>query len=172
MRHLIIIILMLAYGMSMTYAQSIPGINKKPPSETEIFFNAYVSNEDEVLADILMEKAKGIIGRTGCGKENAEYMIVPSIQVDETERSSGMIRNVTLIKGSLSLMAVSRANKDAVWHSVTIPLEATVTGEVSDPALKLAHQIKINDAVYVRFVRVARRKISEFFSNNQTDTYP
>lgn len=172
MRHLITVILILAYGISTPYAQNLPDINKKQSPEPEIFFSAYVNNEDEVLADILMEKVKGIIGRTGCGKENAEYMIVPSIQVDETERSSGMIRNVTLIKGSLSLMAVSRANKDAVWHSVTIPLEATVTGDVSDPALKLAHQIKINDAVYVRFVRVARRKISEFLSNNQTDTYP
>ena len=171
MRHLIII-LILASGIGVTYAQNLPDINRQPSPETAIFFSAYVNNEDEMLADILMEKAKGIIGRIGCGKENAEYMIVPSIQVDETERSSGMIRNVTLIKGSLSLMAVSHENKDAVWHSVIIPLEATVTGEVSNPALTLAHQIKINDAAYVRFVRVARRKISEYLSNNQTDSYP
>lgn len=129
-------------------------------------FEASVDNADKALAGILNAKIKGIIGRTGCGGDDAEYLIVPSIEVDGTERSSGLVRNVTLVKGALTLMAVSRDNTEAIWHSARIPLEATTTGESQPPAILLAERINVNDAVYVRFVRVARRKISEAKTGN------
>lgn len=153
--------LILACDIVSLSAPNMPDINEKTATEAEACFCAYVDSSDETLADILIKKTKGIIGRIGCGHNDAEYLLVPSIQVDETECSSGMIRNVTLIKGSLSLMAVSRKNPDIIFHSANIPLEATVSGNPSDPAIELAKQIKVNDAVYVRFIRVARQKISE-----------
>ncbi len=172
MRHLITILLILACNIRVLSAHNIPDFHEKNTTESKACFSAYVDTSDETLADILMEKTKEIIGRIGCGHKDADYLLIPSIHVDETERSSGMIRNVTLIKGSLSLMAVSRKNPATILHSTNIPLEAIVTGNPSDPAIELAKQIKVNDAVYVRFVRVARRKISEELSESPSINRP
>ena len=161
MRNLITIILIVASNILPLSATNLHETDQKTTDEAEACFIAYVDMTDETLADILIEKTKGIIGRIGCGHQDAEYLLVPSIHVDETERSSGMIRNITLIKGSLSLMAVSRKNPDIILHSANIPLKATVTDNSSDPAIELAKQINVNDAVYVRLIRVARKKISE-----------
>lgn len=111
--------------------------------------------------ELLREKVSRIIGRIGCGAENARFMIVPSLDVNRVSTSSGLVRNVKLAEGELTLKAVSVDDPDMVWHSVSIPLEAVLTGGNEDPAIELAKRINVSDAVYVRFVRVARKKIAE-----------
>lgn len=146
----------------------LPAIASEERSDTlaaapqpEACFNAGTPRGDKSVAEILLNKTRGIIGRIGCGADDAAYLIVPSLVVEEVNRTSGMVRNVTLAKGTLTLEAVSAKNPDMVWHSITIPLTATMTGKNENAAEALAKQIKISDSAYVRFVRVARKKIAE-----------
>ncbi len=121
------------------------------------------------VAETLRQKTRSIIGRIGCGAEDAAYVIVPSLVVDETKSTVGTLRNVTVAKGTLTLEAVSAGNPDMVWHSITIPLKASITGPDANPEEALAKQIQVSDSRFVRFVRVARKKIAEasVLSNNE-----
>lgn len=128
---------------------------------SEACFAPLVSHADPAVAEILLNKIRNIIGRVGCGAPDAEYRIVPVLEVEEENTTSGLVRNVTVAKGTLTLQAVSADNPDMVWHSAVIPLEATITGASKSAPEALARQIKVSDAAYVRFIRVARKKISE-----------
>ncbi len=130
-------------------------------AQTEAVFRVGVPKGDASVEEILRQKTRSIIGRIGCGGETAIYEIVPTIEVDETKSTSGTIRKVTVVKGTLTLEAVSAGNPDMVWHSASIPLKATVTGSDANPAEALANQIQVSDSRFVRFVRVARKKIAE-----------
>lgn len=127
----------------------------------EATFAPLVSYDDPAVAEILLEKVRNIIGRVGCGAPDAQYRIVPVLVIEEVNTTSGLVKNVTVAKGSLTLQAVSADNPDMVWHSAVIPLEATITGDGKSPGEALARQIKVSDAAYVRFIRVARKRISE-----------
>lgn len=124
------------------------------------------------LAELLREKVSRIIGRIGCGADNARFMIVPSLDVNRVTTSSGLVRNVVLAEGELTLKAVSIDNPDIVWHSVSVPLEAVLTSSDADTAMELARKINVSDAVYVRFVRIARKKIADASVPLEKDTEP
>lgn len=148
-------------------AESSPSENGRYPeavkvasSGNEAYFKVAPIGES-VVEELLREKVSRIIGRIGCGSENARFMIVPSLDVNSVATSSGLVRNVILAEGDLTLKAVSIDDPDMVWHSVSIPLEAVLTGGEADPAMELAKRINVSDAVYVRFVRIARKKIAE-----------
>lgn len=166
MRNIILTIVVCLFGTLTSFAQMDTSEKNLNINKKNVYFIAHADTTDIDLGELLKKKTESIIGRTGCGGEDSEYLIVPSIEVGTLEKSSGMIRNVTIVKGTLTLKAVSKKNQDIIWHSATIPLEATITGESADPAIALANQIKVTDAVYVRFVRVASRKISESLSKN------
>ncbi len=166
MRNLIISIFLSLWCTLVSFAQTDALENRLEAENPNVHFLAYSDTTNVELGNLLKKKTESIIGRIGCGGEDAAYLIIPSIEVDSEERSSGMIRNVSLIKGTLTLKAVSRENQDIIWHSTTVPLEAVVTGTTTEAAMVLANQIKVTDAVYVRFVRVATRKINEASTYN------
>lgn len=141
---------------AVTPADSLPST-----AQTEACFKVGEPKGCESVAETLRQKTRSIIGRIGCGAEGASYMIVPSLDVDELKSTSGTLRKFTVAKGTLTLEAVSVDNPDMVWHSVTIPLKASITGPDADPAEALAKQIQVSDSRFVRFVRVARKKIAE-----------
>ncbi len=152
----------------MSANTSIPDSVESASGRYEVCFKAAPLGES-VLAELLREKVKRIIGRIGCGSEDAQYMIVPSLDVDRVVNSSGLVRNVTLVEGELTLKAVSICDPDVVWHSISIPLEAVLTGSNEDPAEALAKQIQVSDSRFVRFVRVARKKIADGVSSKAND---
>lgn len=125
-----------------------------------ICFGLEVQVKDPVVAEVLRQKMLSVIGRIGCGCENADYLILPTLEVGDVRHTSGMVRNTTVAKGILTLEVVSADNKEIMWHSATIPLKAIVDDGVN-PAESLAKQIKPTDSAYVRFVRLARQKIAE-----------
>lgn len=130
-------------------------------SQRETCFSVGEPKGSAAVAEILRQKTRSIIGRIGCGADGAEYVIVPSLDIDESKSTAGTLRKITVVKGTLTLEAVSAENLDMVWHSVTIPLKASVADPDADPSEALAKQIQVSDSRFVRFVRVARKKISE-----------
>ncbi|MDE6547926.1 MAG: hypothetical protein K2L22_02915 [Muribaculaceae bacterium] len=170
MKHIsfiIFAIIEIALTSSIYAAESSPSENGGCPEAVEVASSGkeacfkVAPIGESALEGLLSEKVSRIIGRIGCGAENARFMIVPSLDVNRVSTSSGLVRNVILAEGELTLKAVSIDDPDMIWHSVSIPLEAVLTGSNADPATELAKQINVSDAVYVRFVRVARKKIAE-----------
>ena len=133
--------------------------NQAEAPETEICFSAKEAEGTETVAKVLNQKIHTIIGRIGCGCEDAQYLIVPVLEVTDVKHTSGTLRSVTSARGELILEAVSASDPEMVWHSVTIPLKCIVErGE--DPAEALAKQIKVTDSAFVRFIRIAKQKIA------------
>lgn len=124
-----------------------------------ICFGLEVQDNDPAVAEVLSRKLRSVIGRIGCGCENADYLILPALEVSDVRHTSGMVRNASVAKGSLTLEAVNTHNKERIWHSATIPLKAMVD-EGETPAEALAKKINTSDAAFVRFVRLAKQKIA------------
>lgn len=161
MKCLKILFFLVCFIFSFNIYASDPVDSVASSPQIESYFNAGVPKGNTDLAEILSEKTRSIIGRIGCGAENAAYLIIPSLEVDDIKTTSGTLRKVSVAKGSLTLEAVSADNPEMVWHSITIPLKATITGSESEPAEALAKQIQVSDSRFVRFIRVARKKIAE-----------
>lgn len=109
---------------------------------------------------LLETKMNQVLGRCNAGAAdmNNPFTIVPAIIINDVTSSSGLMQNVTSIKGELVLSAGNKYN-DAVYYSVSIPLTAAETGKVVDPGELLVKTIKPTDAAFVRFFRNARNNI-------------
>lgn len=134
---------------------------KKSLDVKDICFMPGIAKCDASVSDILLQKTRGIIGRTGCGAEDASYLIVPSLVVEDVRHTSGTTRNMSVAKGKLILEAVSADNPEVVWHSASVTLKVVLSGNDTNPEEALAKKINIEDKAFTRFVRIAREKISE-----------
>jgi len=93
------------------------------------------------------------------------FAVQPSIAVEDALETEGMIREVAVVKAELTLTAVNSID-GTIYHTAVIPLKASATDGKAKALEKMALGIKATDAVFVRFVRQARQKVLDFYSNN------
>lgn len=122
----------------------------------------------EDAAKIIYRKAEQFLTRNSAGAAGAVdvFAVQAKLSVTDMAKSSGLVREISSVSGEWTLTAVNKVD-NSKYYSVTVPLEAVLKGmENGGPALALANAIKPTDAVYTRFVRVAREKIDEFYSEH------
>lgn len=119
------------------------------------------SDVSDGTAELLTSKVSQILNRNSAaaGGDYGIFVVTPTLEVGEINSTSGMVRNVVTIEGTLVLTA-KNAYDNAEYYSVSIPLKAVSKGSTDNPALLLAQSIKITDPAYVRFIRKARENIS------------
>ncbi len=137
-----------------------------PESESEIMFGVRIpanSPTSDGIRDILENKVTQILGRCGAGAAGSRdvFVVEPVVNLTDEKTSEGLVRNVSSISGELSLTARHRYS-DATFYNTTVPLNAVAKGSGQDTMNLLAKSIKPSDAVYVRFVRNARKKVFEY----------
>lgn len=127
------------------------------PDDTEVSAGA---------AKLLETRLKQILTRNSAGaaQEQNVFAIRPELSILEKKTTAGLIENVTLVKGELTLVAINRID-GCLYHSVSIPLsgQAKVT---DDPYKAMIQGIKSTDPQFSRFIRVAREKIDTYYAEN------
>ncbi len=136
------------------------GETTDPKTDADICFQVALADPDAPEAGVLIQKMRSVLGRVGCGCEDARYLIVPILEVKEVRKTSGMTRNVAAARGTLALEMVSAGNPEQIWHTMTISLKGLVKENLS-PSESLANEINVSDSSFVRFIRVGKKKIAE-----------
>lgn len=137
-----------------------------PQSESEIMFGVRIPDGDpssDAIKGVLENKLTQLLGRCGAGAAGNRdpFVVEPVVSLTEEKTSEGLVRNVSSISGELSLTARHRYS-DAAFYNTTVPLNAVAKGSGQDALGLLAKSIKPSDAVYVRFVRNARKKVFDY----------
>lgn len=140
-------------------------------AQEEIQFKAVAPPQSSGLSDaaseLLLSKVNQILNRNSAasGGDFGVFIVEPSLTVSDTQSTSGMVQNVSVVKGELVLTAKNDYDNSA-YYSVTVPLKATTKKTGVDNHELLARSIKITEPVFVRFIRTARENISKSFDNN------
>ena len=141
-----------------------------PVSEEDIMFSVRLPEKNGLtneVASLLENKIVQVLGRCGAGAAGSHdvFVVEPFLTLNDHKKSEGLVRNVNSISGELSLTA-RHSYSDAVFYSVTVPLNAAANGSGVDAIKLLAKAIRPTDAVYVRFVKNARKNAFEFGLNH------
>lgn len=122
----------------------------------------------EDAAKIIFRKTEQILTRNSAAAAGAAdvFAVNAKLTVTNKAETSGLIRNVASVSGELTLIALNKID-NAKYYSATVPLQAAVkSGGESAAIVALANSIKPTDAVFTRFVRVAREKVEEYYSDH------
>lgn len=118
-------------------------------------------------ATALDTKLRQALNRTGALLDGPDgiFAVRPTLSLATDDGTEGMVMDLSRVKGDLVLEAFNTADGN-VFHSVTVPVSATVTGSRDQALKKLATSIKATDPVFVRFVRKSREKITDYYAEN------
>lgn len=122
----------------------------------------------EEAAKVIFRKTEQILTRNSAAAAGVADVFAVQAKLTVTGKSatSGLVRNISSLTGELTLVALNKID-NAKYYSVTVSLEAAAkSGGESAAVLALANSIKTNDAVYTRFVRVAREKVEEYYTDH------
>lgn len=113
-------------------------------------------------AEALKLKVEQILARNNAGtvSKGNVYVIQPELVLGETKRTEGLVRDVTLVTGELSLTARNRED-GSTYATVTLEVQGDTTGSEEQAIAALISQIKVTDRSFVRFIRTARKRIAE-----------
>lgn len=112
-------------------------------------------------AEALRLKVEQILARNNAGTTSADapYTVQPELVRGETARTEGLLRDVTLVTGELSLTA--RNSRDgSVYATLVVELKGDATGSEEQAVASLIAGIKVTDRAFVRFIRTARKRIA------------
>lgn len=112
-------------------------------------------------------KVEQIIARNNAGAASATnpFIIQPELVVGETKKTEGLLRDVTLVMGELSLTARNKFD-GSVYGTAVIEVQGDATGSADEAISSLISGIKVTDPAFVRFIRTSRKRIAEFYDQN------
>lgn len=124
------------------------------------------SELSEASQEMLQNKLKQIITRNSAGAANDYnvFVIEPVITVLDKQSTSGLMRNTTLVKGELTLVAKNKID-GSMYHSAVVSVSGQAA-EGADPYKAMISALRTTDPVYTRFIRIARQKIQDYYAAN------
>lgn len=133
------------------------------------FSVAPVATEGETTREVarkIYEKTEQILTRNSAAAGSEDVFTVKAyISPGNRSESSGLVREITSISGEFTLVAMNKID-GAKYYSVTVPVKAALKSDSQDAMVALANSIRPTDAVYTRFVRVAREKVSQYYEEH------
>ena len=121
----------------------------------------------ENVVNALDLKLKQIMNRNSAAAADAYnvFAIDPSIELTDIVSTEGMVQNVSVAKGNLTLIAKNKID-GAMYYTMTIPVKGDAFGNNEKALLKLISNIKVTDPAFTRFIRISRQKIEEYYDAN------
>ena len=121
----------------------------------------------EKVVNTLDLKLKQIMNRNSAAAADAYnvFAIDPSIELTDIVSTEGMVQNVSVAKGNLTLIAKNRID-GAMYYTMTIPVKGDAFGNNEKALLKMISNIKVTDPAFTRFIRLSRQKIEEYYDAN------
>ena len=139
-------------------------------AQGEIQFHINRSSQKDIteaVANALDLKLKQIMNRNSAASADmySVFAIEPAIELTDVLSTEGLVQNVSVAQGNLTLVA-KNAVDGLMYYSVTIPVKGDAVGNGEKAMLKMISNIKVTDAVYTRFIRIARQKIDKYYAAN------
>lgn len=139
-------------------------------AQGEIQFHINRSTQKDItenVANALDLKLKQIMNRNSAATADAcnVFAIEPSIELTDVVSTEGMVQNVSVAKGSLTLIAKNLVD-GAMYYTMNIPVKGDAFGNSEKAMLKMISNIKMTDPAFTRFIRIARQKIEEYYEAN------
>ena len=121
----------------------------------------------ENVVNALDLKLKQIMNRNSAAAADAYnvFAIDPSIELTDIVSTEGMVQNVSVAKGNLTLIAKNKID-GAMYYTMTIPVKGDAFGDKEKALLKMISNIKVTDPAFTRFIRISRQKIEEYYDAN------
>ena len=121
----------------------------------------------EKVVNALDLKLKQIMNRNSAAAADAYnvFAIDPSIELTDIVSTEGMVQNVSVAKGNLTLIAKNKID-GAMYYAMTIPVKGDAFGDKEKALLKMISNIKVTDPAFTRFIRLSRQKIEEYYDAN------
>ncbi len=138
--------------------------------ENAVRFNVLPLEGDGMTANVastIQRKLVSAFDRSKASTESPYNVFAVKVQYDITKanESEGLVRNVASVDVDMTLSAVNLVDEE-IYYTTTIPLSATDKGGTDAALKKIANSIKVNDPVYVRFIRNARKRITDYYAEN------
>lgn len=117
--------------------------------------------------DALKLKVEKIIARNNAGAVSlySAFIIQPELILGETKKTEGLLREVTLVTGELSLTARNKYD-GSLYGTVVLELQGDATGGKDEAIASLIAGIKVTDPAFVRFIRTTRKRIADSYRQN------
>ncbi len=157
MKRIVIILALSLYSLAM-YAQG------------EIQFTIRKSNQQSLSPqeiESLDLRLKQIFTRNSAASSNRYnvFTVEPIFDFSGEYTTEGLVENVSVVKGELTLMAKNLVD-ETLYYSVVIPVSGSVVGDRNKAVKTLIGNLKVTDPVFTRFIRVARKKINDYYAEN------
>ncbi len=150
----------------MAFITAIPVFSQ----DNAIKFNVlYPKNTDlpEQVSNVIRSKLITALDRSQASTESNfnVFAVQPEISFRETVETEGLIREIGRVAADLTLNAINIIDGE-IYYSISIPLSGSATGG-KDAALKaMGNSFRPSDPVFVRFVRTARKRINDYYTEN------
>lgn len=130
-------------------------------SQEKIQFHINRSAQENItgkVADALDLKLKQVMNRNSAAAADVYnvFAIDPAIELTDVVSTEGLVQNVSVAQGNLTLIARNMVD-GTMYYSATIPVKGDALGSKESAMLKMISNIKVTDAVYTRFIRIARQ---------------
>ncbi len=119
------------------------------------------------VIDALHLKIQQIMTRNNAASTNPYnvFAIEPTISIIDISSSDGLVQNISVAQGELTLIAKNTID-GALYYSVVIPLKCSVTGNADKALESMIKGIKITNPAFTRFIRISREKIDKYYADN------
>ena len=118
----------------------------------------------------LQNKVERIIAKNkvGAGAGTTLFGIKADLDVKDTKRSAGLVRDVTVLSAEVTFTALNTVD-GSVYYSQSVSLQTDVVGDKEKAMDQLIGSIRVNDPQIVRFVRTASKRIAKWYEDQQRE---
>lgn len=118
----------------------------------------------------LQNKVERIIAKNkvGAGAGTTLFGIKADLDIKDTKRSAGLVRDVTVLSAEVTFTAVNTVD-GSVYYSQSVSLQTDVVGDKEKAMDQLIGSIRVNDPRIVRFVRTASKRIAKWTEDQQRE---
>lgn len=118
----------------------------------------------------LQNKVERIIAKNkvGAGAGTTLFGIKADLDIKDTKRSAGLVRDVTVLSAEVTFTALNTVD-GSVYYSQSVSLQTDVVGDKEKAMDQLIGSIRVNDPQIVRFVRTASKRIAKWTEDQQRE---
>lgn len=139
-------------------------------AQSDIHFSTVKATDKNLPAEVIDAldlKMHQVLNRNSAAAADVYnvFAIEPALSLGDVLSTEGMVRNVSVAKGELVLIAKNIID-GTEYYSLTIPVEADAVGDKDKAMMKLVQNIKVTNPAFTRFIRTTRQKIADYYAAN------
>ena len=145
-------------GILCAQAQSTINFQAMPPTEGDM---------SAEVAQALKLKVEQILTRNSAAATSMynAFVVEPQLNLLDEMSTEGLVRNIHVVKAELTLLA-KNALDGSMYGSIVVPISGSGKDSKDQTLRSLIANIKVTDTQYTRFIRNARQKIMDHYTQN------